>query len=151
MKQFLIGLVMCTMLLCISTVSYGADGAEITKSEVSFNTDIDVTYDVVTVSEMSFSYDVVTDIGNDSTSYAIASTPLVYRTVYIDDEIHRDCYSYINNYKSFLATETEPDQYGSYPSNHVGKLLANHLKSITLESATNVGYKSKLLRLNKKE
>ena len=143
MKKMFFALTMCTMLLCISGVSYGADVGPIKKSDkttVEFAPSNDV---VITISNPSFVNDniyEITDYGSD----AMFSSPLAIETTYYDVAIEHS-YIYLNNYNSYLATTPEPDKHvGLYPSNHVGKSLAtlfittledNHSRKIT----TNVG------------
>jgi hypothetical protein len=114
------------MLLCISGVSYGADVGTTTNSdEITLTSDYDVTVEIVSTTDFTYSYESSYDVDSYSIDF-IASTPLTIRLEHFDNRIDHN-YVYLNNYKSHLATAPEPDQsVGIYPSNHIGKLLAGN-------------------------
>ena len=143
MKKILLAFMMCTMVLCTSSVSFGADVGNTTNSDEIINVDFEASSDIVTITNLSFSTDFSYEINNNYTSDAILFTPLAITTNYVITKIEH-CFIYLNNYDSHLATTPEPDQsVGILPSNHVGKLFAN-ISILTMESlierkTTNVG------------
>jgi len=132
MKKFFKGFMLCTMLLCISAVSFGSDGAKTIKEP-----------DKVSMEDLSYSADVIsveivslviadTDYGLDSlsTSFKAVAVPF-YKTLVAIDAITplnfiMDpglCYAIVSNTGTLETGKnyiTIPKQMTA--SNHVGKL-----------------------------
>jgi len=136
MKNILLGLSMCMMLLCTSAVSYGSDGATITKSdEVVSMTMIDSisTMDVTVVPSEAVAFSYSTDYTSassmdiynaDHVMVATASNELTLEAFDWPDLLTKNTFLYLNNYDVTLDKDIEPDLFVSngYYSNHVGKL-----------------------------
>lgn len=107
----------CTMLLCVSAVSYGSDGAPTTKSDVVYSvdnpTDMYVSMEYISVDIASTSVD-ITSLSEYNFHTFDVSTNVDYNETYLDDiGINRNYYKYINNYSFKLDNEKEPDAYTS--------------------------------------
>jgi len=136
------------MLLCVSAVSYGSDGAPTTKADVAY--DVDNHINSLELDFVASSFESVVMYDNTSTSFSDnsyigdVSMSVDKADAYIDIPIcDKANYKYINNYTYNLEKEKEPDSYATSYLNYRNLILNLFISNVEKDSIRDEFYRDK--------
>jgi hypothetical protein len=143
--KYIFSLMLCMTMLCISTVSYGSDGAKTTKTSDYTIDNVDhafVAVSPVYMVDIDLSvptFDNDTFVSNDVALVGSLETS-VYKTCPIT--VKEDGFNYTDkDYINYLDAPEKPSAKAVLDSNHVGKLSGlNNLIVTIIASISETGY-----------